>query len=103
MSLPALALAPIGSLAGGDPPLPSAEQLAWHDLELGMFVHLAPQTWQDSDSDDLSTALSAIDHAKIDRFTSRSLTEVRWRCLESVGEPAIRRFAVYGGTTVELE
>ena len=32
--------------------LPSAAQLAWLDLELGMFVHLAPNTWQDREYDD---------------------------------------------------
>ena len=45
---------------------PTAVQLAWHDLELGMFVHLAPQTWQDRESDDGSTPLSAIDPAALD-------------------------------------
>ncbi|MGI4830625.1 MAG: alpha-L-fucosidase [Janthinobacterium lividum] len=41
--------------------LPSADQVAWQDLELGMFVHFAPNTWQDVESDDLSTPLSQID------------------------------------------
>jgi alpha-L-fucosidase len=41
--------------------IPSADQLAWHDLEIGMFVHIAPNTWQDKEGDDLSTPLSAID------------------------------------------
>jgi alpha-L-fucosidase len=40
--------------------LPTADQLAWQDLEIGMFVHIAPNTWQDKESDDLSTPLSAI-------------------------------------------
>jgi alpha-L-fucosidase len=40
--------------------IPSAEQLAWQDLEFGMFVHLAPNTWQNREYDDLSTPLSAI-------------------------------------------
>ena len=26
-------------------------RVAWHDLELGMFIHMGPQTWQDSESD----------------------------------------------------
>jgi alpha-L-fucosidase len=34
--------------------LPSAAQLAWLDLEVGMFVHLAPNTWQDREYDDRS-------------------------------------------------
>jgi alpha-L-fucosidase len=36
------------------------DQLAWQDLEFGMFVHLAPNTWQNREYDDLSTPLSAI-------------------------------------------
>lgn len=46
--------------------LPSADQIAWQNLELGMFVHFAPNTWQDVESDDLSTPLSAIDPKKLD-------------------------------------
>jgi alpha-L-fucosidase len=40
--------------------IPSADQLYWQDLEIGMFVHFAPNTWQDKEGDDLSTPLSAI-------------------------------------------
>ncbi|HEU5220358.1 MAG TPA: alpha-L-fucosidase [Gemmatimonadales bacterium] len=32
--------------------LPTAAQLAWMDLEIGMFVHLAPNTWQEREYDD---------------------------------------------------
>ncbi|MBI3843954.1 MAG: alpha-L-fucosidase [Planctomycetes bacterium] len=46
--------------------LPTPEQVAWLDREVGMFVHIAPQTWQDSEEDDLSTPLSAIDPAQLD-------------------------------------
>jgi alpha-L-fucosidase len=46
--------------------LPTADQIAWQDLELGMFVHFAPNTWQDTESDDLTTPLSAIDPKKLD-------------------------------------
>ena len=31
--------------------LPTADQIAWQDLEMGMFVHFAPNTWQDVESD----------------------------------------------------
>lgn len=34
--------------------VPTAAQLAWLDLEIGMFVHLAPNTWQDREYDDRS-------------------------------------------------
>jgi len=38
-----------------DPPaLPSLTQLSWLDLEVGMFVHFAPNTWQDQEYDDRS-------------------------------------------------
>lgn len=50
-------------LAAGQTPLarPTADQTAWQDLEFGMFVHIAPNTWQDREYDDLSTPPSAID------------------------------------------
>ncbi len=41
--------------------IPSDDQLAWQDLEIGMFVHFAPNTWQDKEGDDLSTPLDLID------------------------------------------
>lgn len=46
--------------------LPTADQLAWQDLEMGMFVHFAPNTWQAREQDDLSTPLSAINPAPLD-------------------------------------
>lgn len=45
---------------------PTPQQRAWQDLEMGMFVHFAPNTWQDLESDDLSTPLSKINPAKLD-------------------------------------
>jgi alpha-L-fucosidase len=72
----ALGLAPLqvrglmrAGLSGFDGPAklatPSPQQVAWQDLELGMFVHFAPTTWQDSEADDLSTPLSKIDPAAL--------------------------------------
>ena len=52
---------PLNNLA-----IPTPAQASWHDLEVGMFIHIAPQTWQDSESDDLSTPLSAINPEKLD-------------------------------------
>jgi len=46
--------------------LPSPDQIAWQNLEVGMFVHIAPNTWQDKESDDLSTPLSKINPEKLD-------------------------------------
>ena len=43
------------------PALPSPAQRAWQDLEVGMFVHFAPNTWQEQEYDDRSTPLSALD------------------------------------------
>jgi len=52
-----LGLGGVGSRNSG---LPSRNQRSWQDLELGMFVHFAPNTWQDQEYDDRSTPLSAI-------------------------------------------
>jgi len=41
--------------------LPTGNQLHWADLEVGMFVHFAPNTWQDREYDDRSTPLASID------------------------------------------
>ena len=46
--------------------VPTPDQTAWQDLEIGMFVHFAPNTWQDREYDDLSTPLSAINPAPLD-------------------------------------
>ncbi|MGH9402379.1 MAG: alpha-L-fucosidase, partial [Terriglobia bacterium] len=40
--------------------LPTPDQTAWQDMEIGMFVHFAPNTWQNSEYDNLSTPLSTI-------------------------------------------
>ena len=45
---------------------PTPEQVAWQDLELGTFIHFAPNTWQDRPFDDHSTPLSAINPAQLD-------------------------------------
>ena len=45
----------LSALQAGPPAaLPTAAQLAWLDLEIGMFVHLAPNTWQEREYDDRS-------------------------------------------------
>ncbi|HNQ24194.1 MAG TPA: alpha-L-fucosidase [Phycisphaerae bacterium] len=56
------------SAPGGPPalPRPSAAQLAWHDCELGMFIHFAPNTWTDLEYDDLSLPLAKFDPAQLD-------------------------------------
>lgn len=44
---------------------PTPEQAAYQDMELGMFIHFAPNTWQDKEYDDLSTPLSKINPEKL--------------------------------------
>ncbi len=54
---------PDTALSAGPHPrlaLPTADQRAWQDLEMGMFIHFAPNTWQGVEQDNLSTPLSAI-------------------------------------------
>ena len=102
---------------------PTPQQVAWQDLEMGMFIHLAPQTWQDNEQDHIVimenitagervrsyvvegmvngtwqqlTAGSAIGHKKIDRIAPVAATRVRLRIPDAVGTPEIKRFAVYG-------
>ncbi len=42
------------------PAIPSAAQVAWQDLEIGMFVHYGPNTWQDEEYDTRKTPLDQI-------------------------------------------
>lgn len=66
-SILCLSIAPVATQPSPDSlPLPTPAQAAWHDLELGMFIHIAPQTWQDSEWDDLSTPLADINPAALD-------------------------------------
>jgi alpha-L-fucosidase len=46
--------------------VPTPPQQAWQDLEIGMFAHFAPNTYQNLESDDLSTPLSAINPIHLD-------------------------------------
>ena len=45
---------------------PTPGQAAWQDMELEMFIHFAPSTWQDTQGDNLSTPLSAINPQQLD-------------------------------------
>jgi alpha-L-fucosidase len=44
---------------------PTPEQAAWQDMELGMFIHFAPNTWQDSEGDKRTTPLDKINPASL--------------------------------------
>jgi alpha-L-fucosidase len=60
-------LAPLAALQAAEKlARPTPEQVAWHDMELEMFIHLAPSTWQDTQHDNLSTPLSAINPEQLD-------------------------------------
>ncbi len=66
----AMILPMLGTRQGSSPSshmaLPSPQQQAWQDLAVGMFIHFAPNTWQDREYDDLSTPLAAINPEKLD-------------------------------------
>lgn len=92
-----IAMACLGSTcaaAGGgakmDLAKPTPDQAAWHDLELEMFIHFGPASWQDSEYDTLATPLS-----EIDRIQPITVEAVRLICTKSAAEPIIRRLAVY--------
>jgi alpha-L-fucosidase len=46
--------------ASGHLAAPTTDQLRWQQMEFGMFVHIAPNTWQNREYDDLSTPLNEI-------------------------------------------
>jgi Alpha-L-fucosidase len=54
------------TLTGNALAVPTAEQLAWQELEIGMFIHFAPNTWRDREGDDMSTPLSEINPLSLD-------------------------------------
>jgi alpha-L-fucosidase len=70
--------------------LPTADQLAWQDMEIGVFMHFAPNTWQDLESDDLSTPLSAINPKNLD-------TDQWAQCARSLGAKYIVFVAKHQG------
>lgn len=45
---------------------PTPEQVAWQDAELGMFIHFAPNTWQDEEYDKRTTPLEQINPERLD-------------------------------------
>lgn len=46
--------------------IPTPQQAAWQDYEIGMFLCMGPNTWQDREYDDLSTPLDKINPSKLD-------------------------------------
>jgi alpha-L-fucosidase len=45
---------------------PSAEQVAWHEMEMTMFLHFSPATWQNREYDNHSTPLEEINPEQLD-------------------------------------
>jgi len=45
---------------------PTPEQAVWHDCEIGMFIHFAPNTWLDRQDDNLSLPLDKFNPEKLD-------------------------------------
>jgi len=45
---------------------PTPQQVAWQDMEMGMFIHFGPETWQDEEEDNLSTPMDQINPNKLD-------------------------------------
>ncbi len=68
LAVASLMSAPLCALAADGTPLarPTPEQVAWQDMEVTMFIHFAPSTWQDTQGDNLSTPLSAINPERLD-------------------------------------
>src|SRR5271170_4694574 len=64
--LPLLAFVAMNSQDPSSLARPTPQQVVWQDAELGMFLHFAPNTWQDREDDNLSTPLSQINPAKLD-------------------------------------
>ncbi len=69
---------------------PTADQAAWQDGELGMFIHFGPATWQDVGEDNLSTPLNQINPDKLD-------TEQWVRAAEEMGAHYIVFVAKHSG------
>jgi len=69
---------------------PTPEQLAWHDMEIEMFLCLDPCTWQDREYDNHSTPLEKINPAKLD-------TDQWVRVAESMGAGQILFVAKHTG------
>lgn len=45
---------------------PTLEQTKWQEMEIGMFIHFSPASWQNREQDNLSTPLDQINPNKLD-------------------------------------
>lgn len=46
--------------------MPTPQQIEWHNMEIGMFIHWAPNVYQDQEYDDLSTPPEQINPSALD-------------------------------------
>jgi Alpha-L-fucosidase len=47
-------------------PVPTPQQLEWHDMEIGMFIHWAPNVYHEAQHDQLATPLEQINPVLLD-------------------------------------
>ena len=64
-SLPSLARVAVAAEAAVQLPLPTPQQIAWHEAGVGLFFHWAPNVYQGGEGDNLSTPRDRINP---DRF-----------------------------------
>ena len=53
-------------IAAGELARPTPEQVAWHDMDMEMFIHFGPATWEDVQHSNLTAPLSAINPEHLD-------------------------------------
>lgn len=66
MVLAMLLLSGVLAQPHAQPAKPTPEQVAWHEMEIEMFVHFAPNTWQNREYDNHATPLNKINPAQLD-------------------------------------
>ena len=65
-SLCSLAFACAAAEPAANPPLPTPEQVAWHEAGVGLFFHWAPNVYQGGEGDNLSTPREKINPDRFD-------------------------------------
>ncbi len=76
--------------ADGPAARPTPEQVAWHETEVGMFIHFAPNTYTDLEYDDLTLPL--------DKFNPAALDTEQWAAAaEAMGARYIILVAKHAG------
>ncbi len=65
-SLCSLAFASAAAESAADLPLPTPQQVAWHEAGVGLFFHWAPNVYQGGEGDNLSTPRDKINPDRFD-------------------------------------